>query len=519
MDELIAQLLVYIKGTWKYRWVSITIAWLVSIIGWVVVHQLPDDFEASARIHVDTQNILRPLMASMTVSPNPEQQIAIMSRTLISRPNVERVIRMVDLDIKVIDEIAYDKLVTSLMKDIKLGAAGRENLFTISYSHKDPKLAKDIVQSLLTIFVEGGLENKKQDSTSALRFLDQQISSYEEKLIASETALTAFKQRNIGLMPGQGNYYSQLTSALEELEKAKLALREAEQARDAVRRQVSGDETVLLLETHENTAGKIINPEIDARIQALNLSLDNLRLNYTDLHPDIVATKRLIAQLEERKREEAALIDPTVIDQGRNFSPMLQQLNIALTEAEATVASMQVRVSEYTNRFDRLKSMSAMIPTVEAELTQLSRDYSVNKANYEKLLERRASAEISGELTSTTGLMSFRIIDPPVVPETPSGPDRKKLYSSVFIGALLLGIGIAFIISQIRPTFHSQADLRQVTGLAILGTIPMVWTDQEKSKRRNRLYAFGFSLLMLMTLYATLMIYTKIPVTTLIKIF
>lgn len=195
MDELIAQLLVYIKGTWKYRWVSITIAWLVSIIGWAVVHQLPDDYEASARIHVDTQNILRPLMAGMTVSPNPEQQVAIMSRTLISRPNVERVTRMVDLDVKVTDDIAYDKLVTALMKDIKLGAAGRENLFTISYSHKDPKLAKDIVQSLLTIFVEGGLENKKQDSTSALRFLDQQIASYEEKLIASETALTALGKR------------------------------------------------------------------------------------------------------------------------------------------------------------------------------------------------------------------------------------------------------------------------------------------------------------------------------------
>ncbi len=520
MDELIAQVLVYIKGTWKYRWVSIAIAWLVSMIGWTVVHQLPDDYEASARIHVDTQNILRPLMAGMTVSPNPEQQVAIMSRTLISRPNVERVIRMVDLDVKVTDDIAYDKLVTSLMKDIKLGAAGRENLFTISYSHKDPKLAKDIVQSLLTIFVEGGLENKKQDSTSALRFLDQQIASYEEKLIASETALTAFRQKNIGLMPGQsGDYYAQLTNALEELEKAKVALKEAERARDAVRRQVSGDETVLLLETHENVLERVINPEIDARIQALNLNLDNLRLNFTDLHPDIVATKRLIAQLEERKKEEAALIDPTAIDQGRNFSPMLQQLNIALTEAEAVVASMQARVSEYTNRYERLKSMSSMIPTVEAELTQLSRDYSVNKANYEKLLERRASAEISGELTSTTGLMSFRIIDPPVVPEVPSGPDRRKLYSFVFIGALLAGIGVAFIISQIRPTFHSQTDLRQVTGLAILGTIPMVWTDQEKSKRRNRLYVFGLSLLVLMALYTTLMIYTKLPVTTLIKLF
>src|SRR5690606_11928495 len=227
------------KGIWKYRWVAIAVAWIIAIVGWAVVYRLPDNYEASARIYVDTQNILRPLMAGMTVSPNPEQQVSIMSRTLISRPNVERIIRMVDLDVKVTNDAAYDKLVTSLMKDIKLAAAGRDNLFTISYSNKDSRLAREIVQSLLTIFVEGGLEGKKQDSTSALRFIDQQIAGYEEKLIASENALTAFKQKNIGLLPGQGgDYYTQLTKALEDLEKAKLALTEAEKARDAVKRQI-----------------------------------------------------------------------------------------------------------------------------------------------------------------------------------------------------------------------------------------------------------------------------------------
>jgi polysaccharide chain length determinant protein (PEP-CTERM system associated) len=231
MDELIAQLLVYIKGVWKYRWVSVAVAWFVAILGWLFVYQMPDNYQASARIYVDTQSILRPLMAGMTVAPNPEQQVNIMSRTLISRPNVERIIRMVDLDLKVTSDSAKDRLVTSLMKDIKLASTGRDNIFTIAYDDKDPKLAKDIVQALLTIFVEGGLEGKRQDSTSALRFIDQQIAAYEEKLVAAEAALTAFKQKNLGLLPGQGDYYTQLVASMEELEKAKLALVEAEQAR------------------------------------------------------------------------------------------------------------------------------------------------------------------------------------------------------------------------------------------------------------------------------------------------
>ena len=185
MEELTTQLLVYLKGTWKYRWIAVAAAWIVAIAGWVIVYKLPDDYQASARIYVDTQNVLKPLMAGMTISPDLQQQVSIMSRTLISRPNVERVVRMVDLDIKAQDVKDQEKLVKGLMDNIKLGTTGRDNLFTIHYNNQNPRLAKDVVQSLLTIFVEGGLGDKK-DSSSAIRFIDEQIQSYEEKLIIGE---------------------------------------------------------------------------------------------------------------------------------------------------------------------------------------------------------------------------------------------------------------------------------------------------------------------------------------------
>ncbi|SCX53916.1 XrtA system polysaccharide chain length determinant [Nitrosospira sp. Nsp1] len=505
MEELTAQLLVYLKGVWKYRWAAVIAAWVVATAGWTIVYKLPDDYQSTARIYVDTQNVLKPLMAGMTVSPDLQQQVSIMSRTLISRPNVERVIRMVDLDIKAKNVKEQENLVKDLMSKIQLGAAGRDNLFTIHYNNQNPKLAKDIVQSLLTIFVEGGLGDKTQDSSSAIRFIDEQIRSYEEKLIAGENNLKAFKQKNIGLMPQQGgDYYSQLSQAVEDLNKTRLELREAEQARDAIKRQITGDEPVLLVD-QDDSISSIVNVELDSRIDALDKNLDALRLNFTELHPDIISTKRLIAQLEERKKEEAKLTKPGA-DPGKNYSPMLQQLNVALAEAEADVASMRARVEEYTSRYDRMKSLSNAVPQVEAELTQLNRDYQVNKSNYEKLLERRESAKISGDLGSATDLVSFRIIDPPTVSDRPVGPDRGKFFSIVFLGALLAGIGIAFVISQVRPTFHSQASLREISGKPILGSIPMIWTDQEKSKRKKRLYAFGFSLLSLLGLYGTLMV-------------
>lgn len=504
MEELITQLFVYSKGVWKYRWIAVTAAWIVAIGGWIVVYKLPDDYQASARIYVDTQNVLKPLMAGMTISPDLQQQVSIMSRTLISRPNVERIVRMVDLDIKAKDIKDQERLVKGLMDNIKLGAAGRDNLFTIHYNNQNPRLAKDVVQSLLTIFVEGGLGDK-QDSSSAIRFIDEQIQSYEEKLIVGENNLKAFKQKNIGMMPQQGgDYYAQLSGAAEDLNKTRLELREAEHARDAIKRQITGDEPVLMVDQSDSISS-IVNVELDSRIDVLNKNLDSLRLNFTELHPDIISARRLIAQLEERKKEEAKLTRPSA-DPGKNYSPMLQQLNVALAEAEADVASMRARVEEYTSRYDRLKSLSNAVPQVEAELAQLNRDYQVNKSNYEKLLERRESAKISGELGSAADLMSFRIIDPPTVSDVPVGPDRSKLFSIIFLGSLLVGIGIALVISQVRPTFHSQASLREITGRPILGSIPMIWTDQEKIKRKKRLYAFGLSLLSLLGLYGALMV-------------
>src|SRR5687768_3023699 len=243
MEELTTQLLVYLKGVWKYRWIALTAAWVVAMAGWIIVYKLPDDYQASARIYVDTQNVLKPLMAGMTVSPDLQQQVSIMSRTLISRPNVERVVRMVDLDIKAKDVKDHERLIKDLMDKIKLGAVGRDNLFTIHYNSQNPKLAKDVDQSLLTIFVEGGLGDKKQDYSSAIRSIDEQIQSYEEKLIAGKNNLQAIKQKNIGIMPQQSSeYYSQLSQAMEDLNKTRLALREAEQAHDPIKRQITGDE-------------------------------------------------------------------------------------------------------------------------------------------------------------------------------------------------------------------------------------------------------------------------------------
>lgn len=506
MEELISLILSYLKGIWKYRWYAVVIAWIVVLAGGYKVNSLPNDYQASARVFVDTRTILKPLLASMTTVPNMEQQVSIMSRTLLSRPNVERVLRMVDLDIKATDAKDHERLVSDVKSQIRINASNGADLYVFSYNHQNPKIAKDVVQAFLTIFVEGSFGNQKQDSEKAIKFIDEQIKNYEDKLVIAEKAVTEFQIKNRGLLPRDGGYGSQLGTVSDSLNEAKLGLREAEQARNAIKDQIEDGVPSDGLNT-EQAPSTIVNPEIDARIQALTNDMDALRLRFTERHPDVISIKRLIAKLEERKLEEAKHKKPVIEwDRGKGYSPMLQQLNVSLSEAEARVAAMKARVEEYSSRAAQLTALTIAKPQVAEEFAQLNRDYNINKTNYENLVGRRESAKLSGELSATSDMLTFKVIDPPTVPLVPSGPNRLMLFSMVFLGAVLGGIGCALLMSQIRPTFMSQNSLRESIGLPILGTVTMNWTDHEKTKRKRSLYAFGLAITLLVALYSVVMI-------------
>ncbi|MDD5330804.1 MAG: GNVR domain-containing protein [Sulfuricella sp.] len=498
MHELITQFLSYLKAAWQHRWHAIVAAWVIAVSGWIVVALMPDRYEASARVYVDTQSILKPLLSGLAVQPNLDQKIVMMSRTLLSRPNVERVVRMADLDINVKTAEDKENLINSMISKIEIKNTGQDNLYTLAYRDRKPEVAKRVVQSLLTIFVEGSLGDKRKDADSAKHFIDDQIKAYEQKLISAENALKDFKRQHMDTMPGEGrDYFAKMSETMESLSQARLALREAENGRDAIRKQLAGDDLVML---DDKDMGA--NPEIDARIQALRKNLDSLQLNYTDRHPDIVAAKRIIEQLEEQKKQEAKTRKASPTTQ----NPVAQQLKVALADAEAGAASMRARVAEYESRYNRLRAAADAIPQVEADFTQLNRDYEVNKTNYEKLLATRDSAQMSGDMDANSGIMNFRIIDPPRVPLVPSAPNRPLLMSLVLLGSLAGGVVVAFLVSQFRPTFNDRWTLRNATGVPLLGAVSLIWTDAQKKRQRSNLIATAMSTLGLFGSYGVVMV-------------
>jgi polysaccharide chain length determinant protein (PEP-CTERM system associated) len=486
---------------WRFRWPALAVSWIVALVGLVVVFKVPDNYEASARIYVDTQSILKPLMSGLAVQPNIEQQVVMLSRTLLSRPNMEKLVRMADLDLASQSKAQQDALIANLTRNLQIRNAGRDNLYTLSYRDSEPAKAQKVVQSLVSIFVESSLGDSRKDTQSAKAFLDEQIKSYEAKLEEAETRLQEFKLRNIQLHSAEGgDSASRLGTLGEQLNQARLALREAEQARDAAKQQLAAEKSQTAnLATQsllQESAVGIATPEIDARLEAQKRNLDALMQRFTDQHPDVVSARRLIKELEEQKRKEvqeirrATMNAPGGAAGSGGASLAYQEMNRLLATSEVQVAALRARVAELTARYNNAREMLKTAPQLETEAAQLNRDYAVHKKNYEALVARRETAAMSGQLEGVPGVIDFRVIDPPRVSSAPVSPNRLLLLPMAFVIALGAGLFLAFAGSQLRPVFHSAGELRAKVAIPLLGAVTRVANAAELRTERLNMIRF-----------------------------
>jgi polysaccharide chain length determinant protein (PEP-CTERM system associated) len=500
MHELITEILSYIQSATRYKWLSVALAWVISLAGWIFVAQMPDKYEATARVHVDTRSVLRPLLSGLAIQPDISGQIRLMSKLMFSRPNLEKVARMTDLDLGVKDEAAMEELIDHLQSSMKI-AGGENNLFTISAEDQSPATAKKVVQALLTIFVEQTLGESREDSNSAQKFLDQQLKEYEARLQAAEKTKEDFRRANYGLLPEQGgDLYAQLSALSGQLEEAKMALQEAINRREEMQRQLDEEEPTFM-----DFGSQVEASPLDMRIQALQSRLDDLLLKYTKGHPEVIAVKKSIADLQRQKKEEveaAALSGEGVGSSvGGEANPVFQQKKIALGEAEANVASLSSRVKMFEEKIENLKKQMDERLKVETQLQGLNRDYLAIKENYDALLKRRETARMSESVEQSTDSVKFKIVDPPQVPTKPSAPNRILLSAGVLIGSIVVSAGLAIFLALLRPAFSTVNKLREVTGLPVLGSVSMNWIPQIRERKWREFLVFTASFVMLIVVF------------------
>ena len=471
MQEALAQVYGYALGVWRHRWAALIVAWVIALAGWAYVAQMPESYKATARLYVDSNSVLRPLMKGLAITPNIDQRIAMMSRTLLSRPNLEKLARMTDLDLQVTNDAQKEALISRLESSISIsGIRGNASLYSIAVTNRDRETARRIAQSLITVFIEMSLDDKREDSSGAQSFLDKQIAESERRLVEAENRLARFKQEHVDVLPGEsGDYYARLQTARSALEAARLELREQQNRRDELQRQIEGEEPVFISSGSAAPTGL----PIDSRIQALQAQLDSLLARYTDKHPEVRQLQGQIDELRTERAEQLQAMGPGAANtfSGVGNSPVYQGMRTMLAESDASVAELSVRVNEYEERVATLVEKVNSIPEVEAQLKQLSRDYGVLSQQHEEMLQRRESARISSDVENSAGDVSFRVVDPPFVPSKPSEPNKLLLNAGVLVVALGAGVALALGLSLIHPIVSDARMLAVATGLPLLGSV------------------------------------------------
>nr|MBL0710374.1 chain length determinant family protein [Colwellia sp.] len=453
-------------------------SWLICPIGWIAVSSMPDVYESKARIYADTQSILAPLLKGLTVQTNPDIQINLMIKTLLSRSNLERISRMTDMDIQAETPKQYEELIKNLKENIEIvKARGRDNIFTISFEDESPEMAKNVVQSALTVFIENTLGENRTDANSAQKFLKSQIDEYENRLANAEGRLTDFKQKYSNLLPDQyGGYYNKLNIAKEQLQTIELSLKEAKTQLKSAQAQLSTAPTSTNSAKNKIQTSNSIKTSYDDRIAELELTLDSLQLRYTDQHPDVTEAKRRLKHLEAlRSQEIDDYLNTTNTEGGSAFitsqNPVIQQLQIQVNQYENQVALITVRANDYRLKVKDLENKIHVLPEIEAELVALNRGYEITKKKYEELLNRQETAQLAQQADETTNKIQFKVIDPPRAATTPSGPKHILLLIIITFIGFGVGVGLSLLLSQLYPVATSTAQLSRATGVPVFGVV------------------------------------------------
>jgi uncharacterized protein involved in exopolysaccharide biosynthesis len=393
VQEILAEVTDHLRGMWRYRWITVLIAWFVFVAGLFFVYTMPNIYEASAQVSVDANSLLPALTEGLTARENLMSEVELVSKALLTRPNLEAVARETDLDLRAETSQQMELLITGLQRRVKV-AGGRDKIFNISYTDTNRTKAKEVVSALLNTFMESSLGAQGDDADMTERAIALEIEDHEQRLISAEEALADFKTRNLGYMPNDGgDYYSQLQAA--------------------IARQLEGEEPVFGL-MPSTPAMAMAKCSKSANIAQMQAQLSDLLVDFTEKHPRIVMLRETLETLQAQCEAETSSMAsmPSVVSPGfesLDSNPVYQSLRLQMSEAEVEMVELQSRYTQSQREVARLRADVDKIANVETELKRLNRDYGVVEGRHQELLKRWETLQSKKRLDPVTDQVQFNI--------------------------------------------------------------------------------------------------------------
>ncbi len=480
-----------LNGLWRRRWLVVAVAWGAALAGLLAVWLIPDKYESRAQVFVQTETILEPVLNGFTARPDYSRRVEVMRLQLLTRPNVEEIIRRAGLD-KTIEanspmerRVKMQSMVDKVAEQINIESP-REMYFIISYKNSDPQIARAVVDAVLNMLIEQDLGASLSESEAARRRLDRQVEEYEEKLTANENAVAAFRAQHAReLAASQGAQRqrelkeNELVRVSDELERTKGRVLTLQNLMSATPRHAAGGE-----------------------LDRLKVELASLRSQYEENHPDIRGVK---ARIDEIEKEDAAL----------SANPEYVRLRSELRVAEDSVVALGAREARLKEELDALDIAAGQAPAVEAKLRQIVREYEQTQKTYEELLSRRDRLDLTRNLGAAGRGVEYQVFEWPSVSLAPSDPPRLLLIIGVCILAAGAGTGAAVVLTLLDKSYTQASELQSAFGLPVLGAISETPSENVFAMRRRdhmRLAMASAGFVAVAALYAYLTVF-RLPST------
>lgn len=468
------------------KWLALAVFAIVSFGVLAAAFLWPYQYQSNVIIHVDDENIIRPLMEGSAVTTKINERASGAQQLLWSRSVMEQLATNESIfgEQESLNREQLEARVEMLRDNLSVSTQGKD-YFSIEYRSESPQLAFKIAQQLGQLFIEESSKRKRVESRSAYEFIDNQVKSYERQLSEVEQRMKSFLSENVDGTEQEAN--NRLANLRGQLELAQLERKEMDTKVSSLETQLqSVSSTFSQTQTVDSYQNRIAN---------LQDQLDSLRTKYHDSYPDIVILEEQIAELKrQRERALASGTDLSRTVQGEQIvNPLYQELSAELASARTNIAAVDTRIKSLQALISDQKQRMERIQANKAQYSDITRDRQVNKEIYDDLLKRREKARVSMHLDIEGQGLNYRITESARYPLAPSGP---KFYQfaviGLFLGALAPFGAVAGLL-QVDPRVRAKAQLEEEVGLPVLVEIPKIRTPFEKRRERRVTLAVGIS--------------------------
>jgi polysaccharide chain length determinant protein (PEP-CTERM system associated) len=489
----------YLRDLWRARWLAVLVAGIGALAGWTVVFLIPNQYEARASVYVNTASSLAPILSGLAVESDLKSHLELVKQLLLS----DEVLSTVADDAKLDKPDASDSnralTLTDLRQRIQVsgGRASQNDLYKITFRDRNRQASLAVVKSVLEHFINRTIRSNRGYSDSAERFLRARKDEYEGRLGTMESNLADFKRKNMGLLPGEGqDYFSRLQHEIDLRKAAKDHRAQLLSQKEQIKKELSGERPVTALPGVEgaNVNGdksSLGGTSIDRRIADAEAKLSQMRLIWTEKHPEVIAQQELIARLKSERTDYLHSLGVGNKAQGPvsiESNPVYTSLRLALSQLDLRIFEANADIASRSSQVEELQRMANMLPKVEADYQQLVRDYTVTKEQYQEVGKRLEKARLSGEAEQSEDV-DFRIIEPATADVRPVEPNRILLLPLVGAFAIALGIWVALTKSSLDPVVYSIEDVTPLVKAPVVGSLRYALPELLTARKRRSMWA------------------------------